>query len=74
MKRHSKNLSKKVDKLVLLFTTMVEKLLERAREADEIRNKTIEKIEILEQECNDLKAVSERSKKLAQKISNLFEE
>ena len=73
-KKDSKFLSKKVDKVTSLFTKTIEKLQEKALEADELRTKTIEKIEIMEKECDELKQISEKSKKLAYKISNIFEE
>ena len=47
-KKDSKFLSKKVDKITSLFTKTIEKLQEKALEADELRTKTIEKIEIME--------------------------
>lgn len=73
-KKDLKFLSKKVDKITRLFTKTVEKLQEKALEAEELRTQTIAKIEIMEKECDELKQISDKSKKLAYKISNIFEE
>lgn len=72
-RKGSKFLSKKVDKITNLFTKTINQLQEKAIEADEIRTKTLEKIELMEKECDNLKEVRDRAYEIANKISNITE-
>lgn len=61
-----------IDGLTKSFTTMVEVLNQTSQEAETIKADKEKEIKELQQECDNLKAVSERATGLAAKIANIF--
>jgi hypothetical protein len=65
-------ISTEIDGITKTFTTMVTSLTQRAEEAETIKKATEEEIEAMQVECVNLQAVSDRARKLIDKISNIF--
>lgn len=65
-------LSTEIDGITKAFTTMVDSLNQKAQEANDIKNAKEEEINILQQECENLKSVSDKALNLASKIANIF--
>lgn len=65
-------ISTEIDGITKTFTTMVTSLTQRAEEAETIKKATEEEIEAMQTECVNLQAVSDRARKLIDKISNIF--
>ena len=65
-------LSKEIDNLVSSFTKMISDLKAKAGVADAAKSKKQEEIAILQTECSNLEAVSNRANALAERISNIF--
>ena len=65
-------ISTEIDGITKTFTTMVTSLTQKAEEAETIKKATAEEIVAMQAECVNLQAVSDRARKLIDKISNIF--
>lgn len=70
--RNAANLSSEIDNLTESFTTLIEKLRTKAKEAKTLREAKEESIKAMQVECEDLSGVESRADNLADKIANIF--
>lgn len=71
-KTNSASIASSIDSITKQFTTMVDRLKQKAEEASVLKQEKEVEIQALQTECDALKQESERALNLADKIANIF--